>query len=136
MVYFDVSLTTERQDHLKTLPVYAISALIALGGCAAHMRGATEGKAPGRNTGQAEGTLADPALQQETLSMILFTDDALSHGARCDDRKIVKKEVVNKAAGSWTERWTLERCGTALRYRVFYTSGARGTAYFTVKLEK
>ncbi len=127
---------------LKTRLVYALSILLALWGCAGarvQKAGQPKASAPSPASTNAQ-SLAGPALQKETLNMILFTDDALSNGARCAVRRIIKKEVVlapgQGAPGSWTERWTLERCGTTLRYRVDYTSGKKGKAYFTVKMEK
>jgi len=126
---------------LKTRLVYALSILIALWGCAASRpvrRPAQKATAPSSSPNAQ--SLAGPALQKETLGMILFTDDALSNGVKCSDRRIIKKEVVlapgQGAPGSWTERWTLERCGAMLRYRVDYTTGKKGKAYFTVKKER
>jgi hypothetical protein len=129
---------------LKTRLVYALSVLLVLWGCATAPRpkarpAQSEASAPSPASSNSQ-SLASPALQKETLNMIFFTDDALSNGVRCVDRRIIKKEVVvapgQGAPGSWTERWTLERCGTTSRYKVDYTSGKKGKAYFTVKKEK
>ncbi len=134
---------------MKTRLFYAVLMLFVLFGCAAApKRGAVATPVPEQKaepqaspTAPAPETMASPALQKETLNMILFTDDALSHGIKCGDRRIIKKEVLGQTpaqgpSGSWTERWTLYRCGTLLRYKVFYASGKKGTAYFTVKVEK
>lgn len=124
---------------MKTRLVYALSVLFVLCGCAAAPRRAQPKASPAAP--DPVQTLASPALQKETLDMILFTDDALSNGTKCNDRRVIKKEVLGqtpgqRASGSWTERWTLNRCGTTLRYMVDYTSGKKGKAYFTVKKEK
>ncbi len=93
-------------------------------------------------------TLAGPALQKETLSLVIFHDEALAGGGvKCNNRKVIKTEVIEQSRdfkaengrpveGSWTERWTLDRCGTPVRYRVLYTFGEKGTTYFTVKQYK
>jgi hypothetical protein len=143
ITFYDILSSPEkpRGEALKTR-LAALSILFILYGCAAAPRRAPSPETqPKASPASPNQSLASPALQKETLNIILFTDDALSNGMKCNDRRIVKKEVLGQTPAqgtpnSWTERWTLDRCGTMVRYRVDYTSGKKGKAYFIVKKEK
>jgi hypothetical protein len=74
-------------------------------------------------------------LQRDTLSYLIVTDKiaARASQAQCQDRTIVNTEVIEQPhevqlegkrllQGRWTERWTLNRCGTLIPYRVAYSA--------------
>lgn len=84
---------------------------------------------------------ASPRLQLDTWEMIL----ALDSGAdiACKDRKVVNTEVIEQPTGvrikwgrmvkgRWVERWTVDRCGTRVAYRVEYTADGRGGTFFNI----
>lgn len=82
-------------------------------------------------------TKASPRLQQDTLQMIFILDGASDQS--CDRRKIVNTEVIKAAmAEDYTaiERWTLDRCGKVIPYRVTFSPGATGGTDFSVHLER
>ena len=81
-------------------------------------------------------TVASPTLQRDVTQMIMAIDGGQDAG--CRQRKIVNTEVVsvNPGARSGVERWTLDRCGTLVNYRVMFTASPRGGTDFGVQLEK
>lgn len=82
-------------------------------------------------------TRASPAVQRDVLQMILVLDGA--SGVNCDRHTVVKTEVVKTAtADDYTaiERWTIDRCGTTVPYRVTFRPGPDGKTDFSVHLER
>lgn len=86
-------------------------------------------------------TLADPKLQRDTLAF-LAQRDLFEAGAqaRCRTRKVVGTEVLEPVvggqvegdrpiAGRWMERWTLDRCGSVVRYVIRFTTDRKGTTF-------
>jgi hypothetical protein len=86
-------------------------------------------------------TLADRVLQRDTLAF-LTQRDLFEAGpeARCRSRKVIATVVLapvlggavegdRPIAGSWMERWTLDRCGTPVRYVVRFTTTRKGTTF-------
>jgi hypothetical protein len=86
-------------------------------------------------------TIADPALQRDTLAF-LAQRDLWEAGpeARCRTRKIVATEVLmpldggeveaaRPIAGRWVERWTLDRCGASVDYVIRFTTTRKGTTF-------
>ena len=80
-------------------------------------------------------TVASPTLQSDVSQMIIALDGAEDAG--CKQRKLVNTEVVsvNPGGNSATERWTLDRCGKLVNYRVVLTQSPRGGTDFRVQLE-
>lgn len=86
------------------------------------------------------GSLASDFLQSKTQMHILDDDDKVA--PNCQQKRFVKAAVVRmptvNAAGKgvterkWTEQWTLDRCGTAVPYYVYFTEVGKGGAYFSV----
>jgi hypothetical protein len=86
-------------------------------------------------------TLADRTLQRDTLAF-LAQRDLFETGpdAHCRVRKVVATEVLapvlgaevegnRPIAGHWIERWTLDRCGSAVRYVIRFTTTRKGTTF-------
>ncbi len=82
-------------------------------------------------------------LQRDTLSQLIVTDKIAAGSAqvKCQDRTVVNTEVIEQPQdvrlegkrllqGRWTERWTLNRCGSLILYRVAYVAdGKAGISY-------
>ena len=77
-------------------------------------------------------TVAPPLLQRDILQFIL----ALDSDKDCTERKLVSMEVVTPptSANSFmaVERWTLDRCGSPIPYRVVMKPSPRGGTDFKV----
>lgn len=91
-------------------------------------------------------TLADLVLQRDTFLLLAQKDLSESEGAACRSRRVTQTEVVRPVdgakvedgrpvAGQWEERWTLDRCGTPVRYTVHFVTNPTGTV-FTAEREK
>ena len=87
------------------------------------------------------GSMASEFLQSKTQMHILDDDDKAAPG--CQQKRFVKVEVTRLptintvglegvAERKWTEQWTLDRCGSAVPYDVFFTEVGDGGAYFAV----
>lgn len=87
------------------------------------------------------GSMASEFLQSKTQMHILDDDDKAAPG--CQQKRFVKVEVTRLptintvglegvAERRWTEQWTLDRCGSAVPYDVFFTEVGDGGAYFAV----
>lgn len=85
-------------------------------------------------------TIASALLQGDTMNQIFSSDRVID--SECRDRTIVNTEVLERAidpqfdagrmvAGSWKERWYLDRCGTLVPYDVQYTADGKGGTSFT-----
>ena len=96
-------------------------------------------------------SIADPVLQRDALGFISQRDfwaagnEAGGAGSTCQARKVINTEVLQPLAGAavrdgrpsdgkWAERWTLDRCGTPIRYVVRFNTTQQGTS-FTVERE-
>jgi hypothetical protein len=76
----------------------------------------------------------------------LFTDVISTNAAheKCQDRTLTKMEVLERpqnvrmdgrklVQGQWTERWTLNRCGKLVAYRVTYIAEEKTGISYEVK---
>jgi len=83
-------------------------------------------------------TLGSPLLQRDTMNQLFFFDRAFA--ADCQNRKIVNTEILEQpkdarfvtggmVAGSWKERWYLDRCGKVVPYDVQYTPDGKGGTF-------
>jgi hypothetical protein len=82
-------------------------------------------------------TRASPGVQRDVLQMILVLDGA--SGVNCDRHSVQKTEVVKTATeNDYTaiERWTIDRCGTIIPYRVTFILAPDGKTDFSVHLER
>ena len=126
--------------------VIFLSGLVSLATVAAALDGCASSKerartrhaaAPWRPPGE---TLADSALAVEAIQAIYRTDDR--QGTRCEMRRFVDTDVVGAVSGSppaagsrWTERWTMDRCGTRVRFLVEFAPVAAGGTGVTARFE-
>lgn len=89
------------------------------------------------------GTLASELLQRDTFRTVSLIDNANSDcTAR---RRVLKTEVTREpsgvkikhnrmVAGSWEERWTIDRCGTPVAYDLLFSSDGHGGTNIATKL--
>jgi hypothetical protein len=77
----------------------------------------------------------DPALQGQVSKLIMTMDSAAA--STCGDRKVVKTAAIDirPDGHAGTERWTIDRCGTTVAYRVTYMPDGKGGNTFTVEPE-
>ena len=80
-------------------------------------------------------SLASARLQSGTLETIKFRESFAANG--CAKVEVVGTEVTGESIpprydgdqltdGRWTERWTVDRCGKTVRYRVGYSINRTG----------
>jgi len=91
-------------------------------------------------SGQMPGqSIASPQLQMDTWNQNIIPVD-LAFAPQCQDRKVVNTELIEKPtgvriegdrflAGKWVERWTVNRCGTLVRYTVEYIADGKGGTF-------
>ena len=83
-----------------------------------------------------EKTRASARVQSDVMDVIRVLETA--SGPSCDERKLMKTEVVKRATAddySAVERWTIDRCGKPIGYLVTFKRGANGGVDFSVRLE-
>ena len=80
-------------------------------------------------------TGASKVLQRDVSRFIVILDTAAD--TACKHRKIVNTQVieVHPTGKSGVERWTVNRCGKLVHYRVTFTSSPRGGTDFGVQLD-
>jgi hypothetical protein len=82
-------------------------------------------------------TVASPVLQRDTLSIINAVDGAVD--MTCDKRTVVNTETIKmptRPDDTIHERWTVDRCGKTITYRVTFTPSARGGTDISAMQEK
>lgn len=117
--------------------LYLATAVFA-GGVLAALPGA-EAASPGF----FDQSLASQLVQSMTQRRILQNDDTTDAACKSRDFKsamVVQQPVVQNHSGytskSWQEDWTLNRCGTDVFYRVFYSEvGAGGITFSVMELD-
>ena len=79
---------------------------------------------------------AAPEARDDVTQMVMMMDGLRDRN--CAERKVTKTEVVEARpdGAPAVERWTLDRCGKAVRYRVRYTASPKGGDDYDVQLEK
>ena len=111
----------------------------ALGGCASskEQARARHAAAPWRPPG---GTLADSTQAVSAIQAIYRLDDL--RGARCDVRRFVDTDVVETRSGTppapsahWFERWTMDRCGTRVKFLLEFSPDPAGGTGVTARFE-
>jgi len=82
------------------------------------------------------GTEGSPVLKRDVTEMVILMDAAKDK--ECTQRRIVKTEVVEVREDSklGVERWTVDRCGKFVNYRVTLTPVPQGGTQFKVDLEQ
>jgi hypothetical protein len=84
-----------------------------------------------------ETTRASKKIQADVMEIIRVLETTSAQG--CDERKLVSTEVVKKATAedySAVERWTIDRCGNMILYRVTFKPGPSDGVDFTVRPEQ
>lgn len=81
-------------------------------------------------------TKADPVLQRDAAQFVMLLES--EEQSRCAQRKIINTEVKEHPAvpgkDPWIERWTIDRCGSLVYYKVIFTPSASGGTDVSVKL--
>ena len=75
-------------------------------------------------------------LREDVTQMLMMMDGVRDRS--CTERKVVNAEVLEARRDGTpaVERWTLDRCGKAVRYRVRYPASPKGGDDFEAQLEK
>lgn len=76
------------------------------------------------------------SLQRDAAQTVMLMD--MLADQECSSRKVVNTEIIEIGPGgkSGVERWTVNRCGKLVNYRVTFTPSPRGGTDFAVKPEK
>ena len=88
----------------------------------------------------AGGTIADRVLQRDAIVLLTQKDLSETEGQPCRTRRVTNTEVVNPVsggqvengrpiAGTWVERWTLDRCGAPVNYLLRFSTSRTGTSF-------
>jgi hypothetical protein len=93
---------------------FMLVALLA-GGCAS---------AAGPPPSMPGTTTASPELQRDTAALLLGMDQVTD--CTCNERKVVGREVAATGPTGVSEHWTVDRCGTTVRYTVTYSRSPSG----------
>lgn len=78
----------------------------------------------------ASDNAESPQLREDITQMVLIMDGP--RDKNCTERKVVKTEVIEARV----ERWTLDRCGKLVNYRVRFSTNSKGGTDFDVQLQK
>ena len=89
----------------------------------------------GERTPVGGESVATPPLQQDVMTTIVMLDSAKAPD--CANHKILDTELIERSRRprQYVERWTVDRCGQAVRYRVTFTPNPRGGTDFSVQAE-
>jgi len=91
-------------------------------------------------------TIADPLLQRDVMNYLVNIFEMMAD-TPCQNRRIANTEVIEDphdlrwegemlVYGAWAERWSVDRCGTLVPYRVEYVyDAAEGGTTFGLGLE-
>jgi len=81
-------------------------------------------------------SIVDSVLQRDIAQQVAMLE--MMFGADCKDARIINAEVTEPPAvvnvDKWVERWTVDRCGKLVYYRVVLTPGKRGGTDYKVSL--
>jgi hypothetical protein len=79
---------------------------------------------------------ANSILQRDASQMVMLLESVEDN--TCKQSKIINTEIVdypkNPGKDPWTERWTVDRCGKLVYYRVVFTPSPGGGTDFGVNL--
>jgi hypothetical protein len=79
-------------------------------------------------------SMAPSLLKTKTQIRILKHDD--EQASACRQKSFAAAEIITRPSDAghgqrkWQEQWVLDRCGTPVGYRVFFTDVGDGGAYF------
>lgn len=81
---------------------------------------------------------ANYILQRDASQFVMLLESAADN--TCKHSKIVNTEIIdypkNPGKDPWTERWTVDRCGNLVYYKVVFTPSPEGGTKFSVSLWK
>jgi hypothetical protein len=81
---------------------------------------------------------ADYILQRDASQFVMLLESAADN--TCKQSKIVNTEIIdypkNPGKDPWTERWTVDRCGNLVYYKVEFTPSPRRGTDFSVSVWK
>jgi len=80
----------------------------------------------------SSGAAEAQQFRHEVTQMVIIMDGP--RDTKCAQRKIVKTEIIESKPA--VERWTLDRCGKRVNYRVRFTPNSKGGTDLDVQLEK
>ena len=103
-----------KTPHLFVGCHFSLLALL-IGGCASGP--VTKSSLPGATT-------ASPQLERDTVALVLGMDRVAD--CTCNQRKVVNREVGATQSTTVSEYWTVDRCGTLLRYTITYSPSPVG----------
>ncbi len=79
-------------------------------------------------------SLASTQLQMDAMNLVLLRE-AVSDNT-CDKHKVINTEIIaspgTTGVSPWTERWTVDRCGKLIYYRINFVPNAQGGTGFDV----
>ena len=94
------------------------------------------------------GGMANANLQADVWVSVLIADGVASGAADaaedpCKDRQVASIELLEVGltaegewdAGPWTERWTVDRCGTLVQYPIEFTPAESGGVDFRIRAD-
>jgi hypothetical protein len=89
----------------------------------------------GRRTPVPGATGAARALQRDVLRLLVLIDTAADPA--CARHRVTNTEWLetNRDTRTAVERWTLDRCGKSVGYRVTFTSAPQGGTNFSIRAE-
>jgi hypothetical protein len=81
------------------------------------------------------GTGAPPALQRDVLRLLVVIDGSADRS--CTSHRVITTEWLeaDRETRTAVERWTLDRCGKTVRYRVVFTAAPQGGTTFSIRAE-
>lgn len=103
-----------KTPHLSATCEFTLVALL-ISGCAS---------APAPRSSLPGTTTASPQLERDTFAQVLVMDQLVD--CTCNERKVIDREVGATGTTGVEELWTVDRCGTILRYTVTYSRSPAG----------
>lgn len=108
---------------MKTLAFLMLIAMVTLSSCAI----SSNKKLPGQSGASSQ-------LQVDTLQVI-WIREAIADST-CTSPKVINTEIIETPSSPgidpWTERWTIDRCGKPVYYRISFVPNPNGGTDFDV----
>jgi hypothetical protein len=84
----------------------------------------------------ATGNAAESKVRDDIMATVMIMDGPRDRS--CTERKITKTDMIEARPDGTpvVERWTLDRCGKLVKYRVRFTPNSKGGTDFDVQIEK
>jgi hypothetical protein len=79
-------------------------------------------------------TLTRGQFRSDTELCVLYLDESVA--PECKNRKIVDTELLERFTdGTWSERWTVNRCGKLIKCKLNFFPQPNGTMKIDAKME-